>query len=183
MASPLLYVHRDTLACALGRCVPCLYKVWPGGRRGLPPNVRPELCPRARDAAAARRADARGAVGLYRRGERVLTVGDGAFTFSLALSRLLARSRAAAAADAADAGAERAPARAPMVFTSHESRESDHHKRVAIAAKPRPHGATHRRHTVACVCCRRLLLAVTMHGALRLATHGATEAAVWLVHG
>ena len=124
LASPLLYVHRDTLACALGRCVPCLYKVWPGGRRGLPPNVRPELCPRARDAAAARRADARGAVGLYRRGERVLTVGDGDFTFSLALSRLLARSRAAAAADAADAGAERAPARAPMVFTSHESRES-----------------------------------------------------------
>ena len=57
-ASPLLYVHRDTLACALGRCVPCLYKLWPGGRPGLPPNVRPELCPRARDAAAAARGGA-----------------------------------------------------------------------------------------------------------------------------
>ena len=126
LASPLLYVHRDTLACALGRCVPCLYKVWPGGRRGLPPNVRPELCPRARRGGRApRRRARRGRPVPARRARADRRRRD--FT-SASRSRGSSRARrAAAAADAADAGAERAPARAPMVFTSHEPRERAAH--------------------------------------------------------
>lgn len=46
-----LYVHKDTLNCALQNlCVPCLYKLSPTGQFGeirCAPNQRPESCPRA----------------------------------------------------------------------------------------------------------------------------------------
>ena len=58
-----LYVHRSTLRCAINKCIPCMHKLFPGGYfydyKGepqsdmdatvlkLPPNQRPELCPRS----------------------------------------------------------------------------------------------------------------------------------------
>jgi hypothetical protein len=85
-----LFVHSDTLACVQDNlCIPCLYKIFPDGGKCLhqrwqelfPQNVRPELCPRFGTAAY----DDSSYRGLYDRKTRLLTLGDGDFSFSLSL--------------------------------------------------------------------------------------------------
>jgi 25S rRNA (uracil2634-N3)-methyltransferase len=101
---PPLYVARAMLKCARLGCVPCRYVVL--NAAGQPPgaNARPETCLRyAANAAKAPGADEK-RLGLYSRMQRVLTVGDGDFSFSLALARAF--------------GGER------IVATSYESRAS-----------------------------------------------------------
>ena len=102
-----LFVHPSTLACAIGQrnttstsssnssssspCIPCLYKLFPSGvvpsttteisgehQLKLPPNQRPELCPRAAPSSSYQ--------GLYVRHNRILTLGDGDFSFSLSIA-------------------------------------------------------------------------------------------------
>jgi 25S rRNA (uracil2634-N3)-methyltransferase len=85
-----LYTSEMTLHCALQRhCVPCAYKV---GSFDVAldqdfckaiPNQRPEQCPRSKQDKTTE-----GTLG-FRRNMAVLTVGDGDFTFSLALARLI----------------------------------------------------------------------------------------------
>jgi 25S rRNA (uracil2634-N3)-methyltransferase len=88
-ASPFVdseYVHRETLSCAEGGCIPCIYKIIPNGtfsNEPLMPNVRPELCPRS----------TRFVGGpddlIYRSTDQILTLGDGDLSFSMALARRL----------------------------------------------------------------------------------------------
>jgi len=85
-----LHASQLTVYCALQRhCVPCAYKV---GCFDVAldhefcravPNQRPEQCPRAKEV----KQGVEGTLG-YRREMSVLAVGDGDFTFSLALARL-----------------------------------------------------------------------------------------------
>jgi hypothetical protein len=89
-----LFASPVTVNCALHqRCVPCAYKL---GCFDVAldsefikkvPNQRPESCPRAREQSATAIDGTYG----YCQGMSVLTVGDGDFTFSLALARLLAK--------------------------------------------------------------------------------------------
>lgn len=80
-----LYIHADTYNCILqNKCVPCLYKVFPSGRN-LPPNVRPELCPRSKLLKSA-------VNDIYPNIRNVLTLGDGDFSFSLSLVNSLSLS-------------------------------------------------------------------------------------------
>lgn len=88
-----LWVLRDTLRCAQAGCVPCCYKVVLKAGPGAAPNARPEACPRfvAAGSGPCRSGDggAGRPSGLYLPSHRVLTVGDGDFSFSLALVRAL----------------------------------------------------------------------------------------------
>jgi 25S rRNA (uracil2634-N3)-methyltransferase len=76
------YVHSVTLQCALtSNCIPCHYKIFPLGSFCsiiLPPNQRPEQCIRAKSGEYH---------GLYKPSHRVLTLGDGDFSFSLCLAK------------------------------------------------------------------------------------------------
>jgi 25S rRNA (uracil2634-N3)-methyltransferase len=85
-----LYTSEVTLHCALHRhCVPCAYKVGSFDValdtdfcRAIP-NQRPEQCPRSKQEQTTE-----GTLG-FRQNMAILTVGDGDFTFSLAMARLL----------------------------------------------------------------------------------------------
>ncbi|TYZ60043.1 hypothetical protein PybrP1_007234 [[Pythium] brassicae (nom. inval.)] len=113
-----LFAHRETLRCAeTTRCRACCYKIVLFGRAGLLPNVRPELCPRmaaAADSTLSNTSDVSQSIGLYdsQHVRRILIVGDGNFSFSLAL------------ANAFHAAADDAQTRVELVATSHESRDT-----------------------------------------------------------
>lgn len=111
-----LFAHRETLRCAeTNRCRACCYKIVLFGRAGLLPNVRPELCPRMAepptDSSPSSSASSH-SIGLYdaQHVHRILTVGDGNFSFSLALANAFR-----------DAAGD-AKTRVELVVTSHESR-------------------------------------------------------------
>ncbi len=89
-----LFICPATFRCAtVDHCIPCLYKIFPEGTVvnytkkehassikfiKLPPNQRPEKCFRAINPAYS---------GLYGGDMRLLTVGDGDFSFSVSLAR------------------------------------------------------------------------------------------------
>lgn len=84
-----LYASPITIDCAWRGCIPCAYKIGcfdialdKEFTRRIP-NQRPELCPRSSPHHPVRT----GVMG-YQAPLRVLTVGDGDFSFSLALSRI-----------------------------------------------------------------------------------------------
>lgn len=84
-----LFAQKETIRCAENGCIPCAYKLcnFDVALDTLftkkVPNTRPELCPRTSDTHGKE-----GAFG-YKSGMNVLTVGDGDFTFSLGLARII----------------------------------------------------------------------------------------------
>lgn len=84
-----LFANHTTYHCASNKCVPCAYRI---GCFDVAldkdfcqavPNQRPEQCPRS-----SRETGDPGTLG-YEKGMKVLTVGDGDFSFSLALARIM----------------------------------------------------------------------------------------------
>ena len=92
-----LHVMVETVQCALSGCVPCCAKVLinQGASTSLP-NARPETCFRLVRAANSTKKPRVTSIGLYRQGQSILTVGDGDFSFSLALARALKGARVVA---------------------------------------------------------------------------------------
>ena len=92
-----LHVMVETVQCALSGCVPCCAKVLinQGASTALP-NARPETCFRLVRAANSTKMPRVASIGLYRQGQSILTVGDGDFSFSLALARALKGARVVA---------------------------------------------------------------------------------------
>lgn len=84
-----LYASSITINCSKSGCIPCAYKVGnfdvalDSSFSKRVPNIRPELCPRT--------SETHGKEGTYgyRSGMKVLTLGDGDFSFSLALARII----------------------------------------------------------------------------------------------
>jgi 25S rRNA (uracil2634-N3)-methyltransferase len=84
-----LYASHTTYHCASNGCVPCAYKI---GCFDVAldkefcqaaPNQRPEQCPRS-----SREKGDLGTLG-YQKGLNILTVGDGDFSFSLGVARIM----------------------------------------------------------------------------------------------
>ena len=92
-----LHVMVETVQCALSGCVPCCAKVLinQGASTALP-NARPETCFRLVRAANSTKMPRVASIGLYRQRQSILTVGDGDFSFSLALARALKGARVVA---------------------------------------------------------------------------------------
>ncbi|RHY35302.1 hypothetical protein DYB32_000190 [Aphanomyces invadans] len=100
-ATDKLYVQANTLQCAINLCRPCCYKLFIYGGKDVMPNVRPEQCPRfsdpdantgdgddgTDDASAEPEIVPRNV--MFQPLQRVLTVGDGNFSFSRALLEYL----------------------------------------------------------------------------------------------
>jgi 25S rRNA (uracil2634-N3)-methyltransferase len=123
-----LLVNKETLHCATDYgCIPCTYKLFPRGFDGCPSNQRyyiaidiefpklmidhqnrPEMCIRAKQLNPSMSSS----VGLYRIGQRILTVGDGDFTFSSCLASYLRRK------DIPE------DSKASIIATSYETKES-----------------------------------------------------------
>lgn len=84
-----LFANHTTYHCASNGCIPCAYKICcfdvalDQDFCRIVPNQRPEQCPRS-----SRQIGDHGTLG-YKRGMKVLTVGDGDFSFSLALARIM----------------------------------------------------------------------------------------------
>lgn len=92
----LLYACRETLDCAKKNCVPCAYKI---GSFDVSldkefckqvPNQRPEQCPRASKVMVGPATRHRPVLG-YHDGMSVLAVGDGDFSFSLGVARIVGK--------------------------------------------------------------------------------------------
>jgi len=100
-----LYVCKDTLDCAcIHACIPCSYKI---GAFDVAldaefirtvPNIRPEMCPRIEQNNTHKHHRHKGIMNSsgcscygYSQGMKILTVGDGDFSFSLALARIISR--------------------------------------------------------------------------------------------
>ena len=124
-----LYVHPTTLTCALtNSCLPCLYKLFPDGTLTsqevlkLPPNQRPENCPRSQPHTVYS--------GLYTAAHRILTVGDGDFSFSLSLANGIQSINATSSSSSSSS-------RYQLTATSHESLAQLHltYESVGIADK------------------------------------------------
>ncbi len=89
-----LHTSTKTFQCAIGKptskpCIPCAYKIanfdiaLDTSFTRIVHNVRPELCPRSKE-----QVGLEGTFG-YQKEMNILTIGDGDFTFSLALARML----------------------------------------------------------------------------------------------
>lgn len=101
-----VYLHDETLRCAEVGCTPCLYKIYPTGHCNeikLPPNTRPEMCPRSKQAMST--------WDYYKPHHHILTLGDGDLSYSCAIAKLI------------DSKNQKQPRTSNVVATTHESRE------------------------------------------------------------